>query len=230
MSPARVSQLLGPIKAENLRLPNGLCSPHAPKQVVQTPDLSGLDYSLLTRIRIIDFGQAFFADHPPLSLGVPIDFFSPELCFGYLPSAKSDVWHLACILYQIHTRKLLFPTVFRIFEILIGTIVSYLGPIPQHWQGKFNFDEYGYCELGQVQDTTEPEWWFEDKHSEKTIGSQLAQEAAHLSTRQREEYVYLLHDMVAYEPAERLSAVDVIRRLRSASFLDEDSAASMNKG
>ncbi|KID64222.1 protein kinase domain-containing protein, partial [Metarhizium hybridum] len=73
MSPARVSQLLGPVKAENLRLTNGLCSPHAPKQVIQTPDLSGLDCSLLTQIRIIDFGQAFFTDRPPPSLGVPID-------------------------------------------------------------------------------------------------------------------------------------------------------------
>ncbi|EFY86378.1 protein kinase domain-containing protein [Metarhizium acridum CQMa 102] len=99
MSPARVTQLLGPIKTENLGLQNGQCSPHAPEQVIQTPDLSGLDYSLLTRVRIIDFGQAFFANRPPPSLGVSIDFFSPELCFGYLPSTKSDIWHLACILY-----------------------------------------------------------------------------------------------------------------------------------
>ncbi|KAK2612397.1 hypothetical protein QQS21_001661 [Conoideocrella luteorostrata] len=228
MSPARVSQLLGPIQTENLRLTNGLCSPHAPKQVIQTPDLSGLDYSLLTQIRIIDFGQAFFTDRPPPSLGVPIDFFPPELCFGYLPSTKSDIWHLACILFQIQTKGFLFPTVLRIFEILIGTIVSYLGPIPQHWKGKFNFDEYGYCEPEQVQETTEPEWWFENKHSEKTISSRVAQEAVHLSTCQREEYVRLLHDMVAYEPEKRLSAVEVIRRLRSASFLDEDSSESVN--
>lgn len=156
-------------------------------------------------------------------------FFPPELCFGYLPSTKSDIWQLACILYQIHTKAVLFPTVFQIFEILIGTIVSYLGPIPQRWKGKFNFDEYGYCEPGQVQDTTEPEWWFEDKCSEKTIDSRITQEAVHLSTHQREEYVRLLHDMVAYEPEKRLSAVEVIQRLRSASFLDEDSSELVNR-
>ncbi|QLI69139.1 Serine/threonine-protein kinase AFC3 [Metarhizium brunneum] len=229
MSPARVSQLLGPVKTENLKFTNGLCSPHAPKQVIQTPDLSGLDYSLLTQIRIIDFGQASFTDRPPPSLGVPIDISPPELCFGYLPSTKSDIWQLACIFYQIHTKAVLFPTVFQIFEILIGTIVSYLGPIPQHWKGKFNFDEYGYCEPGQVQDTTEPEWWFEDKCSEKTIDSRITQEAVHLSTYQREEYVRLLHDMVVYEPEKRLSAVEVIQRLGSASFLDEDSSELVNR-
>ncbi|POR38086.1 Uncharacterized protein TPAR_01723 [Tolypocladium paradoxum] len=227
MSPARVSQLLGPIKAKNLRLPNGSFSPHAPKQLIQTPDYSGLDYSLLTQVRIIDFGQAFFADDPPPSLGVPIDFFPPELCFGYLPSTKSDVWDLACVLFQIHTGAFLFPTFFQIFEILIGTMVGYLGPIPQHWKGRFKFDEYGYCELGRVQLTTEPEWWFEDKDCEKTIDGRLAKEAAHLSTRQRQAYVHLLHDMVAYEPEKRLSALDVIRRLRSAAFLDENSSGSV---
>jgi hypothetical protein len=121
----------------------------------------------------------------------------------------------------------LFPTAFQIFRILIGTIVSYLGPIPQHWRGRFNFDEYGYYEPDQVQDTTEPEWRFEDKHSEKTIESRIAQEAVRLSTHQREEYVRSLHDMVAYEREKRLSAVDVVQRLRSVSFLDEDSSESV---
>lgn len=230
MSLARIYELLGPVKTDNLRLTSGRCSPHAPEQVIQSPDLSSLDYSLLTQIRIIDFGQAFFKDRPPPSLGVPIDFFPPELCSGYLPSAQSDVWQLACVLYQIHTKKVLFPTVFRIFEILIGTIVNYLGPIPQHWKGKFNFDEYGYCEPGQVQETTEPEWWFEEKRSDKTIDSRIAKDALHLSTRQREEFVRLVYDMVAYEPEKRLSVVEVIRRLRSAFFLDEDSSESVNGG
>lgn len=218
MSPARLYQLLGPIKAEDLKLPNGSYSPHAPKQVIQTPDLSGLDYSLLTRIRIVDFGQAFFADRPPRSLGIPIDFFPPELCFGYSPSTKSDVWHLACVLYMVHCRLPMFPTFFPIFEVLIGTIVGYLGPLPQHWKGRFMFDEYGYREPGQAQNRTEPAWWFEDKHSEKSIDSRLSEEAPHLPLRQKGEYVRLLHDMVAYEPEKRVSAADVVQRLRSAAF------------
>ncbi|KAM4057490.1 kinase [Hirsutella rhossiliensis] len=225
MSSAQIRQLLGPIQAEILRLCNGSSSPHAPKQVIQTPDLSGLDYSILTRIRIIDFGQAFFEDRPPSSLGVPIDFFPPELCFGHLPSTKSDIWQLACILYQIISGEFLFPTGFRIFEILVSTIVSYLGPIPQHWKGRFNFNEYGYYEPGRGLNTTELECWFEDKRSQKTIESRLAQKAAYLSTRQRKEYVRLLLDMVAYEPEVRVSAVNVTRRLRSITLFDGNSGA-----
>lgn len=132
MSPKDVTQLLGPIKAEKLRLPKGKgrYSPHAPKQVVQTAVFSGLHSIFLTHVRIIDFGQAFLADRPPKSLGVPIDFFPPKLCFGYPPSMKSDVWQLACVIYQTYTGRLLIPTVFRDFRALIKTIVSCLGPIP----------------------------------------------------------------------------------------------------
>lgn len=222
MSSAQICRMLGPIEAKTLLTCKGSTSPHAPKQVIQNPDLSVLDYSTLTRVRIIDFGQAFFADRPPLSLGVPIDFFPPELCFGYLPSTKSDIWQLACILYEIHGREFLFPTGFRIFEILVATIVSSIGPIPQHWKGKFNFDEYGYYEPGKGLNTTEVESWFEDKNSQKTIESRLARRAAHLSSRQREEYARLLLDMVAFEPEARVTAVGVARRLNSIALLDEN--------
>ena len=221
MSPDHLYQLLGPIKAENLKLPNGSYSPHAPKQVIQTPDFSGLDYSSLSNVRIVDFGQAFFADCPPPSLGAPIDFFPPELCFGYAPSTRSDVWQLACVLYVVHARVPMFPTFFRIFEMLIGTIVSYLGPLPQEWKGRFMFDEYGYREEGRLRDTAEPAWWFGDKTSEKSIDSRLSEDASHLPIHQQNEHVRLLHDMVAYEPEKRLSAADVIERLRSLANLDE---------
>lgn len=223
---SQICQLLGPIRAENLRLGNGSYSSHAPKQVIETPNL--LDYTTLTQVRIIDFGQSFFVDHPPKSLGVPIDFFPPEVCFGYLPSTQSDIWQLACILYQINSKELLFPTFFRIFEILVGTIIDNIGPIPQHWKGRFHFDEYGYVEPGQEVDTSapEPEWWFEEKSSEKTIGGRLARQAAHLSTQQRDDFVRLILDMVVYEPAARVSALDVIRRLRLIALLDENSGPS----
>ncbi|RYP83309.1 hypothetical protein DL769_001396 [Monosporascus sp. CRB-8-3] len=228
MSLDRLFELLGPIRKERLELPNGPRSSrapprslHAPKQLVERAALSGLNYSLLTRVRIVDFGQAFFVNHPPPSLGIPIDFFPPELCFGYLPSQKSDIWHLACVLYKVHCKPFIFPTFFQIFEVLVSTIVSYLGPLPRHWKGCFNFDKYGYKELGKEQNTTEPTYWFEDKPPEKSIISRLSTEAPHLTTRQQEEYVCLLHDMLAYEPESRISAKDVVKRLNSPAFLDE---------
>lgn len=222
MSPTRLCQLLGPIKAEKLTLPNGSYSPHAPKQVIRTPDFSGLDRSLLLDIRIVDFGQAFFENRPPPSLGIPIHYFPPELCFGLPPSVGSDIWHLGCVLYEVHSISYLFPIFFPIFEFLIGTAVGILGPLPPHWKGRFKFDEYGYQEEGQVEEENkqEPLWWFEDGPLKESMNARLVERAPHLSAAQRAEFAQLLLEMLAYEPEKRLLAVDVVQRLNSATFLD----------
>lgn len=210
--------LLGPIKTEKLRTPKHSSPSHRPKRIVEAPDFSGLDNSLLSNTRIADFGEAFFAIRPPRSLGVPIDFFQPEICFGYMPSAASDIWSLACVIYKIHSSAFLFPTFFRIFEILVGTAVSYLGPLPDKWKGRFEFEEYGYREEGVLQTLIEPMWWFEDKPPEKSIDSRLSQEGPHLSIGQREAIVRLLHEMVKYEPEKRLSAAKVVEFLEALVF------------
>lgn len=223
LSPKEFSNLVGPIKSERLRLPKGKGdhSPHAPKRVVQAADFPGLDFSLLYRVRLIDFGQAFFEDHPPKSLGVPISYYPPEVCFGYRPSAKSDIWQLACILYQAHTDHCLFFELFQIFENLIDNVTHHLGPMPQSWRGKFDFAEYGYVDRENPQDTTEPEYWFEDKKSQDTINGKLEEKAPHLSAEQRNEFAALLLDMVAYEPDKRLSAAVVVRRLKESSLIEQ---------
>ncbi len=228
MSLDQLLEFFGPIRAEPVRLSNKPSSSgvpprsaHAPKQLVERASLSGLDYSLLRTVQVVDLGQAFFTNHPPSSLGIPVDFFPPELCFGYLPSEKSDIWHLACIIYKVHCTPYLFFTFFPIFEILIGTIVSHVGPLPQHWKGRFNYDKYGYQEPEREPDTTEPPYWYDDKPPKNSINSRLSKDALHLTASQREEYVRLFHDMLAYEPEKRISAKDVVRRLNSPA-LDRD--------
>ncbi|KAK0717221.1 hypothetical protein B0T26DRAFT_621831, partial [Lasiosphaeria miniovina] len=104
LSLARLFQVLGPTRFKKLRWhkqPDGSRSrsPHPPKVLIELARFSGLDFSLLANVRITDFGEALFADRPPSGLGVPIDSFPPELCFGYLPSTESDVWELATLLY-----------------------------------------------------------------------------------------------------------------------------------
>ncbi|KAI1176560.1 kinase domain-containing protein [Nemania sp. FL0916] len=229
-SPDQLLEFLGPVRTEPVKRGNGprsldvpSISSHRPRQLVERAAVSGLDYSLFTRIRIVDFGQAFFVNDPPPSLGIPIDCFPPELCFGYLPSKSSDIWDLACVIYQVHCHSLLFPTGFRVFEILIGTIVGYLGPLPQHWKGRFDFDKLGYWEPGKVKKEVEPVWWFEDKTSEKSIVSRLSTDAPHLTSYQQEELIRILHGMLVYEPNNRTSAEDVAKRLNTLVHSDQQS-------
>lgn len=211
-------QLLGPIQSQRL-LPakgQGRYSPHGPKHIVESPDFSTLDIASLTRVRIIDLGQAFFVDQPPKFLGTPIDFFPPELCFDFLPSPKSDIWQLACVFYHIYTGDGLFPIGFRIFLALIGDSTECLGPIPRTWRGKFNFEEYGYYESNKLITSTEPERWYEDTASKTTMHEKLAEDAPHLSANQRKAIAELLLDMLAYAPEKRISALEVLRRLETS--------------
>lgn len=208
-------ELLGPIKSERL-YPNDdqvEFTPHAPKHVVESPNFLAVDFSSLTRLRLIDFGQAFFVDHPPKSLGTPVHFFPPELCFGFPPSPQSDIWQLGVVHYKILTGGLFLFIGFGSFEELLYMAVTYFGPLPQDWRGRFEFDHYGCREMGKPLNTTEPEYWYEDKTCKTPIAGRLCKEAPHLSTHQQEQFAQLLCGMLSNEPEKRISAVDVVRRL-----------------
>jgi hypothetical protein len=183
--------------------------------VVFLASLSGLDYSTLNSVRIIDFGQAFMQDTPPPTLGSPLAFFPVELCFGHPASPKSYIWQLARVIFMEHTDALLFQVFFHVYESLVAFSVSYLGPIPSHWVGKFVWDKYGHREPGKPMDTSDGPWWFDDENPSKALSDRLVKSAPGLSQRQREELERLILDMVAWEPSARLSAEEVVRRLDS---------------
>ncbi|KAK7747563.1 hypothetical protein SLS62_009062 [Diatrype stigma] len=71
----QIYQMLGPIKKERPRFFGRLQSAHPPRRIVEAADFSGLDLSALSKIRLIDFGESFFRNKPPSSLGTAIDFF-----------------------------------------------------------------------------------------------------------------------------------------------------------
>jgi serine/threonine-protein kinase SRPK3 len=87
----QIYEYLGPPRAALLKLLNGLYSPYALKQVVQSVKFSSIGLNSLKKIRIADFGQSFFAKNPPDGLGTPPSFFIPEMCFGFPPLEKSDI-------------------------------------------------------------------------------------------------------------------------------------------
>ncbi|KAH8686625.1 hypothetical protein GQ44DRAFT_638726 [Phaeosphaeriaceae sp. PMI808] len=42
----------------------------------------------------------------------PASFSAPELLFRYQPSCAVDLWALGCLIFQIHTFRVLIPTFF----------------------------------------------------------------------------------------------------------------------
>ncbi|KAI7775598.1 hypothetical protein LA080_006561 [Diaporthe eres] len=227
MWPDEVCQLLGPIEREKLKLRDGSKSPHGPKRIVKNPDFSGFNILMSSAaVMIIDFSEAFVLGRPRhrAGLGIPITSFPPEVCFGYPPSAGSDLWGLACLLFEILCGRPLFPLYFPIFEMLIGLIVHYVGLLPRSWQGHFDAAKYGDRQEGTLHSTPEGAWyWFEAKPEDQrgSLVEEVAKAASRvgLSTEQQGFIVSLLQDMLVRESEDRLSARDTSRRIESAASL-----------
>lgn len=222
-----VCALLGPIQSEKLRLRNGDRSEHGPRYVIQRPAFSELMSELPTpfkTVRIIDFGEAFPTTQPRSALGVPISlgYFPPELCFGHAASSASDVWMLACLMYETLGTPALLPCFFPVFEILVGTAVTNLGPLPEHWRSRFDHENYGQREDGELQNTerVDPEWWWDEAMHTKSIRGRMETDLApRFSSEQLDFLAALLRDMLVFEPEKRTSASEVVQRLHSASTM-----------
>lgn len=222
-----VCDLLGHIESKRLRLRTGDRSEHGPRYVIQRPSFSKLMSklpTLLETVRIIDFGEAFPSTQPRSTLGVPISlgFFPPELCFGYTASPASDVWMLACLMYQTLGTPALFPCFFPVLEILVGTAVPILGPLPGHWRGRFDYEQYGHREDGELQNAekVDPEWWWDEAMRDKSIRGRMESDLApRFSSEQLDSLAALLGDMLAFEPEKRISVSEVVHRLQSASAM-----------
>lgn len=209
-SEAQILDIFGPVRAADLRLHNGSPSNHGPDQVVQALEFLPHHITLLGDVRIIDFGQCFNMDNPPKGLGIPMPYLPPELCFGYAPSKATDVWALACIIFEVQTRRPLVPMVFESFDFLIGTLRFTLGMLPSAWIPKYSDDYAGEV----LQGKGAPEIWFDPTEPpEWSLTSLVHEKASHLSLAKKEQLLDLLRSMLAFEPAERISVTDVLNHV-----------------
>lgn len=233
MSRDAVYALLGPTETEKLKLRDGSYSVHGPRRIVKNPSFAGFDIKMTNAaITIIDFGEAFLLDRPcpRPDLGIPIFSFPPEICFGQPPSDNSDIWELACLLVEIFCGRPLFPLIFGGYDLLISHIVDYIGILPPSWKGKFRADVYGSWDNEELSSSADGVWWWfeEIPDAEKSdLGTVVGEMASRegLGAEQHEFLTSLLREMLAREPAERLSAPAVLRRLNAVAHLFEGEVA-----
>jgi serine/threonine protein kinase len=64
-----------------------------------------------TTIRLIDFGGATYDDARNVGIINTRQYRSPEVILGMHWGVASDVWSMGCILMEMYTGELLFPTV-----------------------------------------------------------------------------------------------------------------------
>ncbi|RDL32476.1 uncharacterized protein BP5553_08932 [Venustampulla echinocandica] len=108
--------------------------PSAPKYIVQPINLEALDpRHLIDLACIIDFGESYDSSSPPEGLGIPPGCCSPELIFDSLVGIASDIWALACTIYELRSMSRLCETWDGDDDEVILQIVRLLGKLPEPW-------------------------------------------------------------------------------------------------
>lgn len=136
-----------PVKDNLSRLTQSQDPNSAPEYVVESIDLGKSHPHMLTGdITIIDFGDSFMADTPPADgIGTPAGYQAPEVLFGALPGKASDMWALACTLYEIRAGSTLFAGDFGSDYEALEEIVKTLGELPEplheKWKKEYEPDE-----------------------------------------------------------------------------------------
>ncbi|KAF2110418.1 kinase domain-containing protein [Lophiotrema nucula] len=138
-----------PVQEKLLRKDGKSLDRCAPPYTVHPGDLSLLEpLFLLSKVLIIDFGQAYFLDKPPPSSTSPSQFSAPENLFRQGVSTATDLWALGCNTFEICAGYTLFKALFLPRQDVMQDIVAMLGRFPDRywkvWEERVQyFDEEG---------------------------------------------------------------------------------------
>ncbi|KAL6865650.1 hypothetical protein ACO1O0_001745 [Amphichorda felina] len=84
-------------------------------------------------LTLIDFGESFEIAHPPEDLGIPAPYRAPELILDKTAGIGSDLWALACTLFELRTGRKLFAPFDDIDDDYLDAMVQAMGKLPEPW-------------------------------------------------------------------------------------------------
>ncbi|TDL19863.1 kinase-like protein [Rickenella mellea] len=143
-SDADVYQVFGEPHMEDVHVLDGSPhGPHAPLQVVYPIDTFNFFSTSAVRedILLIDFGSSFFGDDMPADYGpcTPLHYMSPEGYFDSRISFPSDVWALACVIFEIRAGCPLFEPFLAGRNSILQEMVEALGKFPEPWWSSWDY-------------------------------------------------------------------------------------------
>lgn len=130
-----------------------------PKYLVKPIEMSWIDPEYFTKQAcIIDFGESFNPSNPPLHLGIPGKYRSPELIFEDTAGLACDLWAFACTIFELRTYHELFEPWGENDDPIISEIVRLLGKLPEPWWSAWDkrknyFEEDGASRISKVSGT-----------------------------------------------------------------------------
>ncbi|KAI3320449.1 kinase-like protein [Xylariaceae sp. AK1471] len=103
----------------------------APRYAVIPARLDRLE--IKNEVALIGFSECFYPSEVPAFHGIPIQYGAPEVVFHCQPSFPSDVWSLACTLFEIRVGRRLFSRVEEEQDYVLA-LEEMLGPLPQPYR------------------------------------------------------------------------------------------------
>lgn len=201
----------------------------APSYVVEpasTPDVKLLTHNAL----LVDFGESFPFAKPPRAedIGIPLMYRAPETIFESTVSPASEIWSLACLLFEIRAGNPLFTSIIGGRDEIIQQMVQMEGKLPEPWWQSWEkrcvcFDESGRPHIewpnGIAMAVAYPlEEMIADIGSQDDetafFGSEvdiLQPKDTAVPTEEAESMAELLEGALKWKPEERLSVADIFK-------------------
>ncbi|KAF9347433.1 dual specificity protein kinase kns1 [Mortierella sp. AD094] len=205
------------LKPENILLANG--------NYRQMPYKSKTRRVLLDpEIRLIDFGSATFQDEHHSTVVSTRHYRAPEIILGLGWSYPCDIWSIGCILVEFLTGEALFQTHDNLEHLAMMQAV--LGPIPEKLIRASNKSSQKYFVHGRLDYPNE-----ETKRNSRKYVKALRplrdyvmppeSNASNISNSFAMEFLDLLTRLLAYDPAERITASQALKHPYFNFIVDE---------
>jgi serine/threonine-protein kinase SRPK3 len=172
------------------------------------------------KIILSDFGESFNPHKTPRFSSKTLPLLQPpEARFSDEPlSFASDIWILACTIWEIFGQRPLFDAFFPTPDRVTAEQVEVLGILPPEWWGKWNrrlewFNEEGGMglkpEMAGDHAGVRKTW---DQRFDYCIQEPRAEAGLEtVSEKERRAFEAMLRSMLVFRPKERATAQDVLR-------------------
>ncbi|EFY84826.1 protein kinase domain protein [Metarhizium acridum CQMa 102] len=174
-----------------------------------TEDLTLQDANLM----LTDFGVAFrpsqevrLKSHTPIDIRPPETRFEPRTPLTY----SSDIWSLACTIWNFLAQRPMFGEILATPDMITSQQVNALGPLPRDWWDRWDKKLDFFTEDGTpIECLRSPSW---DRYFEEDIQEPRRERIMGvLDAEEAKAFTAMLRSMLAYKPADRLTAKQVLQ-------------------
>ncbi|MCJ1250219.1 hypothetical protein MMC30_007445 [Trapelia coarctata] len=174
---------------------------------------------LTKKIKIIDFGEASFAEKPQKELATMIQLQPPETLFNQSVGLPADIWALGCTMFEIFGKTALFADADHFIpskhDVLLE-MVDTLGMLPDRWWKEWDIGHHFFFNDGTR--TSHSSYLGEPRslldrvsHMRRNCYGAKKEDPEQMSSEDAAGLLKLLISMLEYEPSKRATAEEVVK-------------------